>query len=101
MLFQFRGLISAALICCAFLGSMAPASAGTTGGLTGRIIDGQTHAPIAGAKVSILSASGGTTTTTNAQGSYAFVSLTPDTYVLTDRSLGISNALAPRHHGSG
>jgi hypothetical protein len=81
--FHFRVLALATFASCCFLSSVLRASAGTTGGLTGRVVDGQTHAPLAGAKISLISASGGASATTNAQGSYAFVSLSPDTYVLT------------------
>jgi hypothetical protein len=70
-------------------------SAGTTGGVTGRIVDGQTRAPIGSAKISLVSASGGASATTNAQGSYAFVSLPPDTYVLTINAPGYEPFVQP------
>ena len=60
-----------------------PAFAGTTGSLTGRVVDSVTLAPIAGAKVSVASPSQSESATTDAAGAYAFVSLSPDTYTIT------------------
>ncbi|HTX59545.1 MAG TPA: carboxypeptidase-like regulatory domain-containing protein, partial [Verrucomicrobiae bacterium] len=56
------------------------ARAGTTGGLSGTVVDGQSKAPIAGAKVTVASASQIASETTDASGHFAFVSLEPDEY---------------------
>ena len=59
------------------------AEAGTTGAIIGRVVDGASKAPIAGARVSIASPSQQAATVTDASGAYRFLSLAPDTYVLT------------------
>jgi hypothetical protein len=59
-----------------------PASAGTTGGISGRVLDASTGAPLAGSFVSITAASASASTRTGPDGLYTFVSLPPDTYQL-------------------
>jgi hypothetical protein len=76
------------LACCivaAFALSSAPlpALSGTTGGVTGRVVDNTTHAPLANVSVSITSPSQNGSITTDASGSYHFLSLAPDTYTLS------------------
>ncbi|HYK52702.1 MAG TPA: TonB-dependent receptor, partial [Candidatus Eremiobacteraceae bacterium] len=56
--------------------------AGTTGSLSGYVIQADGTA-LAGAKVTATSPSESTTTLTDANGHFAFVSLTPDTYTVT------------------
>jgi hypothetical protein len=77
----FAGLMMAALLAIIFVSS--PAFAGTTGSISGHVVDAETQAPIAGARVTAASPSQTETTTTDATGAYAFVSLSPDTYTLT------------------
>ncbi len=62
--------------------------AGTTGSLTGTVIDQATKAPIAGAKVTAASPSQSATLTTDANGHYAFISLAPDTYTVSVEKTG-------------
>ena len=76
--------IALLLLCCL----VAPAGAGTTGGLRGRVVDGQTKAPIASAIVTATSASQTATTRTDANGSFNFISLAPDTYVVSAQVQG-------------
>jgi hypothetical protein len=64
------------------------AFAGTTGGLSGRVLDAATSAPIAGAKVTLVSPSQSATTTTDSAGRFTFVSLAPDTYTLSIEQTG-------------
>jgi hypothetical protein len=59
------------------------ARAGTTGSIVGRVTDAVTKEPIANATVAIVSPSQSATTTTDAVGSFRFLSLAPDTYVLS------------------
>ncbi len=59
------------------------ANAGTTGAIVGRVLDATTKAPVAGARVNIASPSQQAATVTDASGQYRFLSLAPDTYVLT------------------
>ena len=58
------------------------AKAGTTGELAGRVTT-QAGAPIVGARVTVTAASGAQSTTTDAHGNFAIISLTPDTYTVT------------------
>ncbi len=61
----------------------APAFAGTTGSITGSLIDTSTGKPIAGASVKASSPSETATATTDASGNFVFLSLQPDTYTVT------------------
>ncbi len=67
------------LLCSSFCG----ASAGTTGAIVGRVIDATTKLPLVGARVNAVSPSQSAATTTDAAGAYRFISLAPDTYVLS------------------
>jgi len=58
------------------------ALAGTTGGIGGTVRDAATGNGLAGARVTVTSASQIATATTDASGHFAFVSLAPDTYVV-------------------
>jgi hypothetical protein len=78
-----RRLFAAAFVLILTIGFASPARAGTTGGITGRVLDAQTRMPIVGATVTAASPSGGAKATTNAQGAYAMLSLAPDTYVVS------------------
>jgi Carboxypeptidase regulatory-like domain len=69
-----------------------PAHAGTTGSVSGRIYDSADNAPLADVKVTAASPSQTASTTTNAGGSYVFVSLAPDTYLLTAEKSGYTTA---------
>ena len=64
------------------------ASAGTTGALGGLVADAETHAPVAGVVVNVASPSQNATTTTNGAGRFVFVSLLPDTYVVSTQKPG-------------
>ena len=57
--------------------------AGTTGTLTGAVTDATTHQPIAGAKVTVTSPSQNASVTSDASGHYSFLSLAPDTYLVS------------------
>ena len=69
----------------ALLVAFAPtaAAADTTGVLHGIITDEKTGVPVAGAAVIVESPSHVERTTTDARGSYCFMSLVPDTYALS------------------
>ncbi len=72
------GLLSAVLV----LLSILPALAGTTGGLRGRVTDRTTGRGVAGVRVTVSSPSQSAAATTDANGAFVFLSLSPDTYVL-------------------
>src|ERR1700722_1633451 len=73
--------IFAALLVAAFL--PYEVMAGTTGAVSGRVVDEETQAPIAGVVVTARAPSQAVTTTTDAGGTFHFLSLAPDTYVLS------------------
>jgi Carboxypeptidase regulatory-like domain/TonB-dependent Receptor Plug Domain len=58
------------------------ARAGTTGGISGRVVDATTLAPIAGALVDMSSPSESANAVSDPKGLYTFLSLAPDTYEL-------------------
>src|ERR1700749_238513 len=60
-----------------------PVSAGTTGSLAGSVVSSATGEPIAGAIVKMTSPSQVASTHTDASGRFVFLSLAPDTYVIT------------------
>ncbi|HEY1977166.1 MAG TPA: TonB-dependent receptor [Candidatus Baltobacteraceae bacterium] len=62
--------------------------AGTTGSITGTVVDATAHAPIAGAAVTVVSPSQIATVTTDASGRFTFISLAPDTYTVSARKAG-------------
>jgi hypothetical protein len=74
----------------ALLIAMLPLTAlpGTTGTLRGQVTDAATHAPIAGATVTASSPSQSATAITDASGSYAFISLLPDSYTVSVTKAG-------------
>lgn len=73
-------------------GVFSVARAGTTGALAGRVVDDKTQAPIAGVRVTAASPSQVVTTTTDAGGGFRFLSLAPDTYVVSAERPGYVNA---------
>jgi Carboxypeptidase regulatory-like domain/TonB-dependent Receptor Plug Domain len=60
-----------------------PATAGTTGSLAGTVVSAANGQPVAGALVHVSSPSQVATTHTDAGGRFVFLSLAPDTYVIT------------------
>lgn len=74
-----RRLLTPVIIACIFLCSL-PASAGTTGGLSGKVTDAQTGQPIAGAQIYAISPSQTAATVSDAAGNFRLVSLAPDQY---------------------
>jgi len=71
------------------------ALAGTTGGLTGTVLDAQSNAPIAGAKVTVTSPSQTASTTTDAAGHFTILSLAPDTYTVAVEHSGYEPVSVP------
>jgi hypothetical protein len=83
-----------ALILALVAGLVGPASAGTTGGLRGRVVDGVTGAGLANVVVNAVSPSQSEVTRTNGSGEFAFISLSPDTYVVSAELSGYDPASA-------
>jgi len=84
-----------ALVIFAFTALSAGTSvlAGTTGGMSGHVLDSANSSPIAGAQVAATSPSQSETTLTDAGGAYSFVSLSPDTYTVTTSKTGYDSSL--------
>jgi len=81
-------LISALLLFAFTYGVTLTVMAGTTGSLRGRVVDARTKSPVADAKVEAASASGSSSTVSDASGYFAFVSLAPDSYTVSARKAG-------------
>ncbi len=81
---------AAAALAVAAAVAFTPAAvrAGTTGTIVGRIVDQNTNAPVAGARVSVASPSQNATSDTDASGGFRFLSLNPDTYTVTVERTG-------------
>jgi outer membrane receptor protein involved in Fe transport len=78
-------ICSVSLICQATL-----ALAGTTGSISGSLVNRATNVPIAGAKVIAASPSQSVTATTDATGHFTFASLGPDTYTISSNVAGFA-----------
>src|SRR5437588_8493471 len=76
-------IITLLLTLLAFASFTLPASAGTTGGITGRIVDSTAQTALADVAVTVTSASETERTTTDANGNYRFLSLIPDSYTVS------------------
>jgi hypothetical protein len=87
-----RSLIAAALMV-----ALLPfnATAGTTGGLTGRVVDSTAQTPLAAVTVTASSPSQSATAISDASGSYRFLSLPPDTYTITFAKDGFDEISQP------
>jgi Carboxypeptidase regulatory-like domain/TonB dependent receptor len=71
------------LSCSMALASFGGAFAGTTGRINGTVTDANTGKPVADVQVSVLSPSQSASTITDSAGGFVFISLMPDTYVLS------------------
>jgi hypothetical protein len=78
--------LAIALTLC--VASTIAARAGTTGGISGIVVEAGTSSPIAGVTVSVTSPSQSASTTTDARGHFAFVSLAPDEYTIALQKSG-------------
>ncbi len=83
MLNNVRHLFFAVSLTAIFITPTTGANAGTTGVLNGLVTDNTTKAPVSGARVTVASPSQSAGTSTDASGHYAFVWLSPDTYMLS------------------
>lgn len=78
-----RGAIAFLLILTFVFQGTTAVLAGTTGEISGIVVDASTNKPIAGVPVTASSASQVATTRTDQYGRFAFISLAPDTYTVT------------------
>lgn len=78
-----RRALGAIIVVASLLCLVEPAAAGTTGAITGTVLDATTKAPIAGTRVTATSPSQIAKVTTDASGRFTFISLAPDTYTIS------------------
>jgi hypothetical protein len=81
--FRMHRSVIAVLVLFAMLLQGTWVLAGTTGEITGTLIDTSSKKPIAGAKVTAISPSQNASATTDGQGRFSFLSLAPDTYAIS------------------
>jgi len=84
--------VIATLVLVSFVLQGTMVLAGTTGTLTGVVEDASTKAPIAGVKVTVASPAQTATATTDASGRFTFLSLSPDTYLVSAEKSGYDTA---------
>jgi len=75
--------IAAVFVAVSLVLPRTTAFAGTTGTLSGTVVDSTTNAPLAGAKVTAASPSQLVSQTTDGTGHFSFLSLSPDTYTVS------------------
>ncbi len=90
-----RRLIVAFLACAVCASAAEPAAAGTTGTLRGRVVDSNSGAPVADAKISAASPSQSETAVSDSTGFFSFISLSPDTYTVTASKTGYEMGTVP------
>jgi hypothetical protein len=78
-----RGVLALVVIFSVVLQGTNAVLAGTTGSITGVVVDASNNQPVPGAQVTASSPSQTVSTTTNAGGHFAFLSLAPDTYTVS------------------
>ncbi len=85
---RLRTLLALIAVVCACRSlAPSPAYAGTTGTISGYVLTG-VNTPVAGAEVTATSPTDSETTTSDANGAFAFVNLPPDTYTVTAQKDG-------------
>ncbi|MGB8518882.1 MAG: carboxypeptidase regulatory-like domain-containing protein, partial [Candidatus Tumulicola sp.] len=93
--YAIRHVVSALILLVAFASQVTWALAGTTGGLSGSVVDADSGAPVAGADVTIASPSQTATRTTDAAGRFVYLVLPPDTYTVTVTKNGYQSISVP------
>ena len=93
---SLRHVVTALVLLVAFVGQGTWALAGTTGGLTGSVVDATSSAPIAGAVVTVSSPSQTAYRNDRASGRFGFLTLAPDTYTVS-----VTKDQIPTHHRPG
>src|SRR5215469_7351002 len=87
--------VTAVLLLVAMASQGTWALAGTTGGLSGVVVDADTAAPVAGAAVTVSAPSQSASGTTDASGRFTFLTLAPDTYTVTVNKSGYQDLSEP------
>ncbi|MBV9271847.1 MAG: TonB-dependent receptor [Candidatus Eremiobacteraeota bacterium] len=82
-------IVFSAVLAFLFLAiSTSPVSAGTTGSLSGTVVDSESGQAVADATVSVTSPSQNGSAHTDAAGKYVFISLVPDSYTVSVQKSG-------------
>ena len=89
---RFRHVLVGVLLALSMLAQGTWALAGTTGGLSGTVVDTTSGAPVANATVTAQAPSQTTSTATDANGHFVFLSLAPDTYTVSSIKTGYDPA---------
>jgi hypothetical protein len=84
--------VTLSLIVVLWCGAAGAVRAGTTGALSGRVLDAASRAPLAGAHITAVSPSGSANGFSDKNGSFQFLSLGPDTYTLGVSLAGFDTA---------
>ncbi len=92
-MFARRVSLFSLILGAAFAFTSLPAGAGTTGNISGKTTD-DNGAPVAAAKVSVVSPSKSATAVTSASGFFSVLNLSPDTYTVTASKDGLQTATA-------
>jgi hypothetical protein len=88
-------LVTAAVLLVAFTCQGTWALAGTTGGLTGTVVDAANSAAVAGALVTVNSPSQTASVVTDSSGHFGFLTLAPDTYTVSVAKTGYQALSVP------
>ncbi len=83
MIHSLRRAFGALLVAAFVLQGTTSVLAGTTGAISGQVVDASTNHPIAGVHVTATSPSQSATAISDASGHFSFLSLNPDTYTVT------------------
>jgi hypothetical protein len=89
---RLRHAFVALLLLVSMLFQVTWALAGTTGGISGTLVDSSNGKPVADSKVTASSPSQTSSTTTDAGGHFTFLNLAPDTYALSAEKEGFTPA---------
>ena len=85
---RFGRSLVAVFVLVAFLAQGTWALAGTTGTLSGTLVDSSTGRALSGVKINAVSPSQSATVSTDATGHFNFLNLSPDTYLVSASSSG-------------
>ncbi len=88
MLTRFTQPLVAVLVLVSLFVQAGSTLAGTTGSLSGTVVESGTNTPVAAAKVTATSASQTVSATTDGGGHFTFASLAPDTYTVSVEKQG-------------
>ncbi len=93
--YRIKIAIAALLLSGSLLSQVTWALAGTTGRMSGTVVQSESGTPIANAKVTATSPAQSATTATDAAGHFTFISLSPDTYTVSVEKEGLQPISEP------